>query len=79
MHSASYNKLAENTELISIIPTSYKVDEEIVKNPINLIGKKLTIKAVLVTAPKNNINSFIKTLEMIGVCCNKVSSRFCSK
>ena len=67
MHSASYNKLAENTELISIIPTRYKVDEEIVKNPINMLGKKLTIKAVLVTAPKNNINNFIKTLEMIGI------------
>lgn len=67
MHSASYNKLAENSELISIIPTSYKVDEEVVKNPINMLGKKLTIKAVLITAPKNNINSFIKTLEMIGV------------
>lgn len=67
MHSASYNKLADNVELISIIPTRYKVDEEIVKNPINMLGKKLTIKAVLITSPKNNINSFIKTLEMIGV------------
>ena len=67
MHSASYNRLAENTELISIIPTRYKVDEEIVKNPINMLGKKLTIKAVLVTAPKNNINNFIKVLEMIGI------------
>jgi cell division protein FtsA len=67
MHSASYNKLAENTELISIIPTRYKVDEEIVKNPINMLGKKLTIKAVLVTSPKNNINNFIKVLEMIGI------------
>ena len=36
MHSASYNRLAENTELISIIPTRYKVDEEIVKNPKNM-------------------------------------------
>jgi len=67
MHSASYNKIADNNELISIIPTRYKVDEEIVKNPINMLGKKLTIKAVLITSPKNNINSFIKTLEMIGV------------
>ena len=67
MHSASYNKLAENTELISIIPTRYKVDEEIVKNPINMLGKKLTIKAVLVTSPKNNNNNFIKVLEMIGI------------
>lgn len=67
MHSASYNKIAENSELISIIPTRYKVDEEIVKDPINMIGKKLTIKAVLITAPKNNINNLIKVLDTIGI------------
>lgn len=67
MHSASYNKIADNSELISIIPTSYKVDEEVVKNPINMIGHELTLKAVLITASKNNINSFTKLLNRIGV------------
>lgn len=67
MHSASYNKIADNSELISIIPTSYKVDDEVVKNPINMIGHELTLKAVLITASKNNINSFTKLLNRIGV------------
>lgn len=67
MHSASYNKIPENSELISIIPTRYKVNDVIVKNPINMIGDKLTIKAVLVTSSKNNINNFIKLLETIGI------------
>lgn len=67
MHSASYNKIADNSELISIIPTSYKVDDEVVKKPINMIGHELTLKAVLITASKNNINSFTKLLNRIGV------------
>lgn len=68
MHAASYNKINEDSELISIIPTRYKIDNEnIVKNPINMMGKKLSLKAVLVTAPKNTVLSFINVLERIGV------------
>jgi len=57
MHASIYNKIPEDKELISIIPTRYKVDEEIVKNPINMIGNKLIIKAVIVISPKNNNKS----------------------
>ena len=65
MHAASYNKIDEDSELISIIPTRYKINnEEIVKNPINMIANKLSLKAVLITAPKSNINLFVNTLEI---------------
>ncbi len=68
MHAASYNKINEDMELISIIPTRYKINnEEIVKNPINMIANKLTLKAVLISAAKSNINPFINVLESIGV------------
>ncbi len=67
MQATSYNKIPEDSELISVIPTSYKVDEEMVKNPINMIGHKLTIKAVLLTVPKLNVINFKKTLETIGI------------
>ena len=67
MHSASYNKIEPNSELISIIPTLYKVNDEVVKNPINMIGEKLSLKAVLITAPKNNITNFLLLLDSIGV------------
>jgi len=67
MHSASYNKIGVDSELISIIPTRYKVNEEIVKDPINMIGEKLSLKAVLITSPKNNINKFLLLLDSIGV------------
>lgn len=67
MHAASYNKIGEDEELVSILPTTYKVDNAIVKNPINMIGKKLSLKAVLITIPKNNVMDFLKVLESIGV------------
>ena len=67
MHAASYNKVGEDEELVSILPTTYKVDNAIVKNPINMIGKKLSLKAVLITIPKNNVMDFLKVLESIGV------------
>ena len=58
MQGASYNKIDESLDLISIIPTRYKInDDEIVKNPINMIGNKLTVKAVLITVPKAIINN----------------------
>ena len=68
MHAASYNKIDEDSELISIIPTRYKINnEEIIKNPINSIANKLSLKAVLITAPKSNINMFLNIMDKIGV------------
>ncbi len=67
MHAASYNQIDEDSELISIIPTRYKIDEEIVKNPLNMVAKKLSLKAVLITAPKSNVDMFINVMDRIGV------------
>ena len=67
MHATSYNKIGEDDELVSILPTTYKVDSDIVKNPINMIGHKLSLKAVLVTVPKSNVTSFLRVLESIGI------------
>ena len=67
MHAASYNKIGDSEELISILPIAFKVDNEIIKNPINMIGHKLVVKAVLVTASKSNVNEFLKILDRIGI------------
>ena len=68
MQASSYNKIEKDQELISIIPMQYKInDNEIVKNPINTIAEKLTLKAALVVVPKNNVSPFLKVLESIGV------------
>lgn len=67
MHAASYNKIGEDEELITILPTIYKVDNDVVRNPINMIGNKLSLKAVLITAPKSSVIDFLKVLETIGI------------
>ena len=67
MQATSYNKIPEDSELISVIPTNYKVDDTIVKNPLNMIGHRLAIKAVLLTVPKVNIVNFKKLLGQIGI------------
>lgn len=67
MKAASYNKIKEDRELISITPIRYKVDEEIVKNPINMIGNKLTMKAIITTSPKSIVNNFTRILDNIGI------------
>lgn len=68
MQAASYNKVNSDMELISIIPTRYKIDnEQIVKNPLNMAANKLSLKAVVITVPKVNVDPFINALDKIGV------------
>ena len=67
MKEAIKNKVAGDKELISIVPTRYKVDDNIVKNPINMIGDKLAIKAAVIVAPKNIVTSFTNILNRIGI------------
>ena len=67
MQAASYNKINNDRELISMIPIRYKVDEEIVKNPLNMLGNKIGLKAVIITSPKDLVNSYLRVLDKIGV------------
>ena len=55
-----YNKINENYELINVIPVEYKLDGKIVKEPIGMMGKKLKLSSIIVSAPKKNIYSFMK-------------------
>ena len=66
MQAASYNKISDDMELVSIIPTRFKLnDSEIVKNPLNIVADKLSLKAVLITAPKISVSPFINILDSI--------------
>ena len=55
MQKCVYNKIMDNKELVTVLPTGFKVNDEIVNNPLNMIAEKLTMKAVVVTVPKKNI------------------------
>lgn len=68
MQASVYNKISNNQELISILPTTFLLNDiDKVENPLNMSAEKLTLKAVGVVAPKNNIEPIAKCLESIGV------------
>lgn len=67
LKTCAYNKVSDDFELINIIPVEYKIDEKLVKNPVGMMGKKLKLNSIIVSAPKKNIYSFIKVIEKCGL------------
>ena len=68
LQASSFRKIPDNMEIITTIPTSFKIDdEEIVKEPKNKVAKKLTAKSVIVSTPKKYAYPIIGCLETIGV------------
>ena len=67
LKTCAYNKVNEEYELINIIPIEYKLDGKLVKDPVGLMGKKIKLNSIIISAPKNNIYSFIKAIEKCGV------------
>lgn len=67
MQKSVYNKIMDNKELVTVLPTGFKVNEETINNPLNMIAEKLTMKAVVVTVPKKNIEGINSCLKNIGV------------
>ena len=62
-----YNKIKDDYELINVIPIEYRLDDKVVKDPIGLMGNKLKLKSIIVSAPKKNTYSIIKAIEKCGV------------
>lgn len=63
-----YNKLDDNYELVTMLPSIYKIDgEEVVGKPIGKSGQKLEIKGIMVSTPKKNIYSVLSVLEGAGL------------
>ena len=62
-----YNRIDENYELITVIPIDYKLDNKAVKNPVGMMGKKLKLNSIIVSAPKKNTYSFIRAIEKCGL------------
>lgn len=68
MQASVYNKVSENKELVSILPTKFIInDEEVVQSPVNMIANKLTVNDVAVVVPKNNSMNIIKCLEKLDI------------
>ena len=62
------NDLPINRELVTILPAGFRVnDGEMVANPLNMMGEKLSGKGVVVTVPKKNIDNIKFCLRKINV------------
>ena len=58
----------DTRELVSCLPISFTVDDEAsVINPLGEVGKKLFLKAVVATSPKEEIYPFINIVRSIGI------------
>lgn len=62
-----YSKLAVDYDLVTVIPAQYLLDGERVDKPIGKKGKKLEIKAIMVSVPKKNIYSVLNVVEGAGL------------
>jgi len=68
LQASNYKKIPDNMEIITTIPTSFKIDEEdVVREPKGMIAKKLTAKSVIVTTQKKYAYPIIACLERVGV------------
>lgn len=68
LQACVYNKLKSDQELITIMPIYFTLDQKKgLKEPKGLMGKKLAVKAVMVTTPKKNVHSVISVLESLGL------------
>lgn len=68
MQASIYNKVPSGLEIVGIVPTSFKInEEEAVKNPLNMIANKLTVRTVVSMVPKKNVIPIIDCFDKLGV------------
>ena len=64
LQAAVYNKVLDNQELVTILPTKFLVNDTVVTDlPVGMKAEKLKV----VTVPKKNVTPIIRCLERIGV------------
>lgn len=68
LQNAAQNEIPENEELVSIIPIMFNTkDDKFTKNPVGQVADKLTVKALLATAPKKQIYDYLTLFHQAGV------------
>lgn len=68
LQKAIKSKKTNDLEYISMMPTSFSLDDErIVKDPKGLTSKVLSVRGVMVSTPKKNIYPILACLERLGV------------
>lgn len=58
----------DSEELLTIIPISFQVDEqELTKDPKGMMGTTLSLKAVVVKVPRNNLRPYLELFKECGI------------
>lgn len=78
-------QVAQDEELVTAIPISFKVDEEEgIKDPKGMAGKSLEAKVLITTSPKDLVYKILEVLKLSGVeaidvCYSAVSDYYACK
>ena len=68
LNSAIKSKRSETMEYISVMPTSFTLDDDrVVRDPKGLTSSTLTVRGVMVSAPKKNIYPILACLECLNI------------
>ena len=65
--SAMKDSIVKGKEMVTILPIDFKAGDIVTKNPIGLTCSNLSVRALMVTVPKNNIYSVVELLSSIGI------------
>lgn len=62
------SKIKRDRELVTIVPIHFIVDDKKnIKDPKNMVGKKLSVKAMMVTVPSKVVQSVISIFQSLGI------------
>ena len=68
MKMACKSQVPEGRELISLMPTSFSLDDDrVVRDPKGLTSSKLSIRGVLITEPKEMLYNILSCLEKLEI------------
>lgn len=68
LQEASYGKISDDEELVSIIPIMFSLDDnKVTVKPNGLVSSSLGVKALLATAPKKQVFDYFKVFSDLGI------------
>lgn len=67
LQSSIKGNMPSDKEMVTIVPIDFKVNDDVVKNPIGLEGNTLSVRAIMATTPKKNIYSVVGLFNTLGI------------
>jgi len=68
LQNAMQEKLSPGKEMVTMLPIDFKLDQQDgLKDPKGLVGRELSVRAIMATTPKKNIYSVVSLMDSIGI------------